>query len=338
MDTLTLVLIVFAILSFIFSFCYILIQWIARRHRHIIGWTVIYIASVSFIIIGLLTIVNPFPYLASHSPPPTIKPASTSTSQATAIATPTGYEPISSQELSGLEMLMYSSSGTFTEQQTSTITVDITPLLSAPEATSTPRTPLSTDLTPVGTPGATITNAFGPNYSAYIVAELHGSAFDIDPAQQTQQSLNQGEIVFTWTITPKYVGNQLIYTEVTGIWTPKNGGPSIQLPLGSTQENIIVNTFVNSATGSSADNGSTLSSITLNVFVGLIGSAFNIPWIWDLISKRRKKKQPTSDQAAELPLVAGKQPEEPPAAPPTPKHESDTSSKKQEPKKHDDNR
>jgi hypothetical protein len=146
------------------------------------------------------------------------------------------------------------------------------------------QTQASSQLTPVGTPHVPILEAFGPNYDVFAVAQLSASAFDVDPREQLKQSLDQQEVIFTWNVTPKYGGGQTLNFAVTGIWIPKSGGETIERPLANLSGNMWVIDV--------GDAFFTFGKITLaDLLLALIASVLNVPWIVDLIKKRKEEKK-----------------------------------------------
>src|SRR5260370_75523 len=82
-------------------------------------------------------------------------------------------------------------------------------------ATTSPTQQVQSQLTPVGTPNVPISQAFGTKFDAFAIADVNASAFDISPQQQTMQSLDQNEVDFFWTLTPKYTDEQTLRVNVT---------------------------------------------------------------------------------------------------------------------------
>lgn len=151
----------------------------------------------------------------------------------------------------------------------------------------TPSSVPSTQLTPTGTPDVPIQNAFGYGYDVFALAQLSASSFDIDPRDQKQQSLDQGEVHFVWIITPKYPGQQQLYAAITGQWVPRSGGSSLTRPLGSLSETVVVDDLPQ------VDQVNPFLSMGQNLLLLLIGSVFSVPWIWDLVAKKREKERAT---------------------------------------------
>lgn len=90
-------------------------------------------------------------------------------------------------------------------------------------------TQVATEPTPVGTPGATVLNAFGKGYEPYARAALAASSFQVVPAEQDEQSLAQPSVEWDWDITPTSAGPQAIFVDIWIQWLPIHGG-STSLP------------------------------------------------------------------------------------------------------------
>ncbi|HLZ80008.1 MAG TPA: hypothetical protein VKP04_00100 [Ktedonobacteraceae bacterium] len=181
------------------------------------------------------------------------------------VASPTPNPSVLSENVVPNLYVNMSFHGPFRVQQSATIDIGIVSYM--PKATSsTPSTVTST------------------------TAQLLGSSFEIDPPQQMPQSLDQGEVHFVWTITPKYPGQQQLYATITSTWVPKSGGdPSITGSLGSISWDIPVEGKQDPPGSTPGENP--LLLIGQNILLALISSVLSIPWIWDLIAKRREKKR-----------------------------------------------
>jgi hypothetical protein len=162
-----------------------------------------------------------------------------------------------------------------------------------------------TNLTPVGTPQMPIRRAFGPNYEVFAVAQLSASAFDVSPLEQGKQSLDQEEVDFTWTVTPKYSGEQVLNVAVTGVWVPRNGGEPIERPLASHLFHLKV-----IDPPSPPPPFFSLGQVTVGeILILIVGSLLNVPWIVESIGKRRREKeqkqQTLSADPVSIPLSSG---------------------------------
>ncbi len=189
-----------------------------------------------------------------------------------------------------------------------------TPSLTAGATASPTQRQVLSQLTPVGTPNVPISQAFGQRFDAFAIADLSASAFDISPQQQARQSLDQNEVVFDWTLTPKYIDQQTLRVSVTGIWIPKGGGETIERPLSGHLLNISVSPMmpVTQTTPFFVPGQLTFSDL----LVALISSALNVPWIVELLKKRKetKKDQPDTSPSATAP-VSDKTQQQPNIAP-----------------------
>ncbi|HET8910860.1 MAG TPA: hypothetical protein VFN23_05315 [Ktedonobacteraceae bacterium] len=159
--------------------------------------------------------------------------------------------------------------------------------------------PLFVHPTPVGTPTAPIVGAFGSNYNVFAQAQLSGSAFAIDPAVQKQQSLDQRSVIFTWTLLPKFTGEQILNLDITGVWISTRTGPTLERPL----VNRLVFLQVNVPPEKQASTPFfTLGQLNVtDLIVVFLGSTLNVPWIIELLKKVRKSSKPASQDKNNLP-------------------------------------
>jgi hypothetical protein len=93
-----------------------------------------------------------------------------------------------------------------------------------------------------GTPGVTLQNAFGPGYEAFASATLVASpsVFDIIPASQSELSLKQMKIEWSWEVLPKFAGSQIIDVTIDGIWKPVTGASPSPLTFNLSNSQLIV--------------------------------------------------------------------------------------------------
>lgn len=82
-------------------------------------------------------------------------------------------------------------------------------------------TPVVTNATPVGTPGNTLINAFGPNQSVVATATLETSPtiFSVTPNGPQPKPLDQYSVEWDWFVTPLVAGKQLIGVDIETQWT-----------------------------------------------------------------------------------------------------------------------
>ena len=87
-------------------------------------------------------------------------------------------------------------------------------------------TAVVTGATPVGTPGYTLVNAFGPNQSVVATATLETSSniFSITPTGPQPKPLNQDRVVWSWFVTPLVAGAQVIGVDIEVQWTSTLSG------------------------------------------------------------------------------------------------------------------
>jgi hypothetical protein len=128
---------------------------------------------------------------------------------------------------------------------------------------------------------------------ALLGAQLSASAFDVDPQKQLLQRFDNGteELDFNWTITPKYTGQQtLILTIITPVPTSQQEG-QVEQVLTSYVMHLTVDTTTDSVE-SFFNPFLSLDQVTLGeLFVILLGSCLNIPWIMELLQKRKETKE-----------------------------------------------
>lgn len=206
-----------------------------------------------------------------------------------------------------------------------------TPALTAGATASPNQKQVLSQLTPVGTPNMPISRAFGAKFDAFAIADLSASAFDVAPQQQAMQSLDQNEVIFDWTLTPKYIDEQTLSVSVTGIWIPKGGGKTIKRLLSIHILNINVSPMVpvTQTTPFFVPGQLTFSDL----LVALISSALNVPWIVELFKKKEvKKDQPDTSPSATAP-VSGKGQPQPNIAPASPSGTKPPPTPKQKKKK-----
>jgi len=77
-----------------------------------------------------------------------------------------------------------------------------------------------TEPTPVGTPGATVQQAFGQGFEPFATATLTAGSFKVPPssAPSGPQSLRQPAVEWDWNVTPQYTGTQILSVDITIMW------------------------------------------------------------------------------------------------------------------------
>lgn len=115
--------------------------------------------------------------------------------------------------------------------------ISITPVLEVPGNAVIIATPI-----PVGTPGP-IQSAFGPDYTASMVAKLAGAAFDIQAVTDAEyQLLNQSRTTWEWNVIPKYGGSQVLNLAIIVKWQSSKGGAPIQYQMWRQRLEVFVDT------------------------------------------------------------------------------------------------
>ena len=76
-----------------------------------------------------------------------------------------------------------------------------------------------TEPTPVGTPDATVQQAFGPGFLPSAVATLNAGTFKVLSAPlEDAQYLDQPVVGWEWNVTPQFTGTQILSVDITATW------------------------------------------------------------------------------------------------------------------------
>jgi hypothetical protein len=135
---------------------------------------------------------------------------------------------------------------------------------------------------PVGTPAAPIAMAFGPEYEALANATLKGAAFECEPLQTEDQSIDQPRITWEWNIIPKKPGQQIVNANIEIKWKPIGSKEStIQRTVWRYRLDILVQKPL-IATG---------QLNVLSLAGGFVGSVLSIPWLYERVKERREKRE-----------------------------------------------
>jgi len=145
----------------------------------------------------------------------------------------------------------------------------------------------SATVVPVGTPEAPLQQAFGTEYEGCAVANLVGSAFEIQAINAGCQSLDMPRITWEWNLMAKVDGPQVVNANIEAVWTPIKGeGKEIRRQIWRAQLTIGVTKPL-------------IARGQLQIFSfveGLVGSVFSVPWLYErwkeLTEKRKKGKSP----------------------------------------------
>jgi len=143
---------------------------------------------------------------------------------------------------------------------------------------------------PVGTPGAPLSEAFGLGYQAFATANLVATTFEITRLGPQEQWLDQAAIEWSWNISPKSLGMQIVDADVEIQWKPLQANsplPVILTQIWQTRMEINV-------TDPLLNVGLSVSSQIIG-FIGAFGGiGLTVPWIWErvseLVTTGRKKK------------------------------------------------
>jgi hypothetical protein len=96
-------------------------------------------------------------------------------------------------------------------------------------------TAIVTNATPVGTPGSTLVEAFGPNHSVVATATLETSPdiFSVAPTGPQTKPLDLERVEWDWFVTPLVDGEQSIGVDIEAQWTSTlSGKQSLPYTLG----------------------------------------------------------------------------------------------------------
>src|SRR5229473_4645469 len=75
-----------------------------------------------------------------------------------------------------------------------------------------------TEPTPVGTPGATVQQAFGQGFKPFATATLNAGSFKVLSAPSGELSLEQPVVEWDWNVTPVSTGAQILSVDITITW------------------------------------------------------------------------------------------------------------------------
>jgi LysM repeat protein len=132
---------------------------------------------------------------------------------------------------------------------------------------------------PFGTPGVPIGGAFGPDYDAFVIARLAGTAFDIQAATSEQyQWFEQSRVTWEWNIIPKIPGAQVINANIEIQWKRRDTGQTIVQPIWRSRLEVVVE-----------KPWLTTGQISLFTMIsGVLGSGLSVPWVYERIQEWRK--------------------------------------------------
>jgi hypothetical protein len=141
-------------------------------------------------------------------------------------------------------------------------------------------TPVVASPIPVGTPGIPLASAFGPDYEVSAIANLMGTAFEVERAAADWQSLEPPRVTWEWNVISKNPGPQVLNATIEVQWKPKISGQTISRQIWRSRLEIAVEKPL-IATGQLE---------ILTVLSGVLGSGFSLPWLYERLKERLKKK------------------------------------------------
>jgi hypothetical protein len=162
-------------------------------------------------------------------------------------------------------------------------------------------TPVITNATPVGTPGSSLVNAFGPNHevSAYATLGTSPNIFSVSPTGPQTKPLDQDKVSWDWFVTPLVAGVQRIGVDIEVQWTStQNNKQSLPYRLGFPVFSVIVQPLPTTTTPQTPppDYSSAIATVAAAIIGGIaviIASLIAIPgfrkWIVARLPERGKK-------------------------------------------------
>ena len=179
---------------------------------------------------------RPVPTLSERLPPPIIAPPPLAIPTLTAPATPTLSPPTPSATATPVEPARVSlpmveaewprdmsvdASDTVRISLVRVSETDFVPSVEIPGHTAVVATPI-----PVGTPGVPLEKTFGPDLHLTFRANLGSGAFDIHPVSTIEfQPLDRPRIRWSWNVTAKNGGSQILSASIDARWTAGQDGP-----------------------------------------------------------------------------------------------------------------
>ncbi len=138
---------------------------------------------------------------------------------------------------------------------------------------------------PVGTPDRDLESAFGDEYRPYAaVARIIGVSFDFDPAPISEpQLLDQPRVDWIWSISSSNPGKHQGVDITIEIEWRREGDIQESLKRTIWRDHIEIDIFQRRILLGQVNAFSLLS--------GLLGSGLSIPWLYEMISKRRTRQR-----------------------------------------------
>jgi hypothetical protein len=138
---------------------------------------------------------------------------------------------------------------------------------------------------PVGTPNQDLESAFGDEYKPYAaVARIIGVSFDIDPAPQSEpQSLDRPRVDWIWSISSDQPGKGQDIDLIIDVEWKHTGDLQESLTRTIWRNHLEIDIFQRPVSLGQVNAFSLLSA--------LLGSGMSIPWLYEMISKRRTRQR-----------------------------------------------
>lgn len=144
-------------------------------------------------------------------------------------------------------------------------------------------------------PDAPLGSVFGTGYEAYsATAHLVATTFNIQALGPEEQAINQTSIEWTWDISPKALGTQVIGLDIEVRWKPTSKGGREDILRQVWQSQMVVRIYEPLLAVEQISIGALVTGFVS--FIGGVG--LTIPWIWELIQKRQKEKKKTKGTKA----------------------------------------
>ncbi len=137
-----------------------------------------------------------------------------------------------------------------------------------------------------------VKDIFGGGYEVYASSHLIATGFEIQLLGSEEQSASQSSVEWTWNISPKSAGIQMINVDVELRWKPTNsGGEDIMRQIWQAPITIEVDKpFL--------EMGQITISSAITGFLGTIFTGFSLIWIYEERKKRQETKIKTNETKA----------------------------------------
>lgn len=144
----------------------------------------------------------------------------------------------------------------------------------------------------VGAPGATLQEAFGLGYQVSASAHLVATTFDTELLGPEERSLDQSAVAWSWNISPKSTGLQIVSADIEVQWKPLQANSPLPVILSQLWQTR----FTINVTEPWLDAGRAMVAQIIAVLGALGGIGLTVPWIWEtvsaLVANRKKPEKP----------------------------------------------